>query len=319
MHKIGKLKLSGELFLAPMADYTNVAFRTLAREYGAALVYTELISAKGIVMKSKKTESMLAVSKGEKPVFLQLFGSNPKDFANAIELVEKKYPQNFAGFDLNAGCSVPKALKGKYGCTLMDNSLIVGQIISSMKSSTKKPVTLKMRLGLNKETFVEVANSAIANGVDAITLHARFGSQGYSGEADWKKIKLLKELTKDARIPIIGNGDIKTPSDVLRMKKETKCDFEMIGRAVMGNAFFFKQANALLAGKETILKNFAESKKEGERFLQLAEEFNLGPNDLRPYFLSLSKGLIGASSLRNSFGMSKTNEEIKKIFEKYFQ
>ncbi len=319
MNKIGKLKLSGELFLAPMADYTNVAFRTLCREYGAALVYTELISAKGILMKSKKTESMLAVSEGEKPVFLQLFGSNPADFDKAIELVEKKFPANFAGFDLNAGCSVPKAMKGKYGCVLMNNPLIVGQIISSMKSSTKKPVTLKMRLGLDKETFIDVANAAIDNGVDAITLHARFGTQGYSGTADWEKIKLLKEETKKHKIPIIGNGDIKNPLDVLKIKKETKCDFEMIGRAVMGNAFFFKQANALLSKKGDLTKNFDESKKEGERFLQLAEEFNLGPNDLRPYFLGLSKGLIGASALRNSFGMSKTNEEIKNIFKKYFE
>ena len=319
MLKIGKLKLSGELFLAPMADYTNVAFRTLCKEYGAALVYTELISAKALTMKSKKTENMLAVSKGEKPVFLQLFGSNPVDFTKAIVLVEKKFPENFAGFDLNAGCSVPKALKGKYGCTLMDDPSIVGQIISSMKSSTKKPVTLKMRLGLNKETFLQVANEAIDNGVDAITLHARFGTQGYGGTADWEKIKLLKSETKSSHIPIIGNGDIKTPFDVLKMKKETNCDFEMIGRAVMGNAFFFKQANALLSGKESPLKNVSETKKEGERFLELAKEHKLGPNDLRPYFLGLSKGLIGASLLRNSFGMSKTNEEIKKIFENYFE
>jgi len=319
MHKIGKLKLSGELFLAPMADYTNVAFRTLAREYGAALVYTELTSAKGILMKSKRTHSMLAVSDSEKPVFLQLFGYRPTDFADAIKLVEKNYSENFAGFDLNAGCSVPKAMKGKYGCTLMNDSQNVGQIISSMKSQTNKPVTIKMRLGLNEDTFLDVAHAAIDNKVDAITLHARFGSQGYSGEADWKKIKLLKEETKKHKIPIIGNGDIKSPSDVLLIKKETNCDFEMIGRAVMGNAYFFKQANALLAGKEPLLKNFSESKKEGERFLELAKEFNLGPNDLRPYFLGLSKGLIGASSLRNSFGLSKTNEDIQNIFEKYFE
>lgn len=319
MNKIGKLKLSGELFLAPMADYTNVAFRTLAREYGAALVYTELISAKALLMKNKRTEGMLAVSEGEKPVFLQLFGSNPIDFKKAVELVEKKFPDNFAGYDLNAGCSVPKALKGKYGCTLMNDALNVGQIISSMKSSTKKPVTLKMRLGLEKETFLSVATSAIDNKVDAITLHARFGSQGYGEMADWEKIKLLKSETKKHKVPIIGNGGIKTPSDVMMMKEKTKCDFEMIGRAAMGNAFFFKQANALLAGKDAPQRSVSEAKKEGERFFELASEFNLGPNDLRPYFLGLSKGLIGASVLRNSFGASKTKEEMKKIFENYFE
>jgi tRNA-dihydrouridine synthase B len=319
MNKIGKLKLRGELFLAPMADYTNVAFRTLSCEYGAALVYTELISAKALLMKSKRTESMLAVSETEKPVFLQLFGSKPTDFAEAVKLVEKKYPNNFAGFDLNSGCSVPKALKGKYGCTLMNDASNVGQIISLMKSSTDKPVTIKMRLGLNEETFLKVAESAIENKVDAITLHPRFGSQGYSGNADWEKIKLLKNETKKAKVPIIGNGDIKSPSDVILMKEKTGCDFEMIGRASMGNAFFFKQANALLKKEEAILKNFDESKKEGERFFELADKFNLNPNEIRPYFLGLSKGLIGASVLRNSFGMSKTKEDMKKIFYKYFE
>ncbi|MEI7961571.1 MAG: tRNA-dihydrouridine synthase family protein, partial [archaeon] len=119
MQKIGNLKLEGSLILAPMADYTNVAFRTLAKEYGASLCYTELISAKALTMKSKRTEAMLAVSEKEKPVFLQLFGDKPSDFSKSLELVERKYPDNFAGYDLNCGCAVPKALRGKYGCALM--------------------------------------------------------------------------------------------------------------------------------------------------------------------------------------------------------
>lgn len=315
MHKIGSLKLSGELFLAPMADYTNVAFRTLAKEYGAALVYTELTSSKGLLMKSKRTEEMLSVSEKEKPVFLQLFGSNPNDFEKAITIVEKKYPENFAGYDLNAGCSVPKAQKGKYGCLLMEDPQNVGHILASMKKSTSKPITLKMRLGLNTETFLEVAKEAEKANVDAITLHARFGKEGYSGKANWEKILQLKE---NISVPLIGNGDIKTPQDVLKIKKQTDCDFEMIGRAATGNAFFFKQANDLIKKKKISEKTKEETYKEGKRFFELASEFSLKPNDVRPYFIALAKGFTGAGELRGKFGLSKTIEEMQLHFSAYF-
>jgi len=316
MHKIGSLKLSGELFLAPMADYTNIAFRTLAKDYGAALVYTELISAKALNMKNKRTEEMLRVSEKEKPVFLQLFGSTPEDFSKAILMVEKKYSENFAGYDLNCGCSVPKAQKAKYGCMLMDDPLNVGQILRAMKNATNKPVTIKMRLGLKKETFMEVAMEAVKAEVDAITLHPRFGEDGFSKNANWEKIFSLKEQYD---IPVIGNGDIKNPKDILLMKKMTSCDFEMIGRSAIGNAFFFKQANAVLQKKEVPQKKFEDFKEEGERFLEYIKEFSLGPNDARPYFIALSKGLVGASFLRNKFGMSKTINEMEEIFKEHFK
>lgn len=320
MGRIGKLNLEGELLLAPMADYTNVAFRTLAKEYGAALCYTELVSAKALTMKSKRTEYLLKVSEKEKPVFLQLFGANPQDFAKAIELIEKKFPDNFSGYDLNCGCSVPKALRAKYGCSLMNYPLIVGQIVSAIKNEVEKtapqkPVTIKIRLGLKEETFLEVAREAEKAGASAITLHPRFGSQAYTGNADWTKIHQLKN---EVKIPVIGNGDIKKPSDIIEIKKQTKCDFEMIGRAAIGNAFFFRAANALLSDGIEKTKKFEDYFEEGKRFLELAEEFELGVNDVRPYFLGLSKGLIGASALRAAFGMSKTIEEIKNHFNKHF-
>ncbi|OQA32178.1 MAG: tRNA-dihydrouridine synthase A [archaeon ADurb.Bin336] len=317
MSKIGDLKLKGEVFLAPMADYTNIAYRTLAKEYGVALVYTELISAKGLLMKNKRTEKMLQVSEKEKPIFLQLFGSNPLDFANAIKIVEKKYPNNFAGFDLNAGCSVPKAIKGKYGCALMKDALNVGQIISSMKSSTNKPISIKMRLGWSEENFLDVAREAVLSGVDAITLHPRLGVEGYRGKANWGKIKELKKEFK-SKVKIIGNGDLSQPRDIVLMKEKTNCDFEMVGRSAIGNAFFFKQANCALSGKKIPLRNFVEQKKEIEKFFELVEEFNLGPNDVRPYCIGFVRGLVGAPSLRNKIGMSKTISEMKKIIQEYF-
>jgi tRNA-dihydrouridine synthase B len=315
MHTIGALKLKGELFLAPMADYTNIAFRTLAVEYGASLVYTELISAKALCMKSNRTEKMLSVSEKEKPVFLQLFGSKPEEFAKAISIVEKKFPENFAGYDLNAGCSVPKAQKGKYGCTLMDEPQNVGHILSVMKKETKKPISIKMRLGLKKETYLEVAKEAFNAGVDAIALHPRLGIDGFRGKAEWEKIFFLKEQFD---IPIIGNGDIKVPEDILRIKKTTSCDFEMIGRSAIGNAFFFTQGKALIERKKIPLRTQKELFSEATRFLELIKEFNLGSNDARPYFIALSKGLPGAASMRNEFALSKTTEEMEKHLNKYF-
>jgi len=315
MQKIGKLKVQGGALLAPMADYTNVAFRTLCKEYGSALQYTELISAKAITYNSKRTIEMLEVGEKEKPTFLQLFGSDPKVIASAIEIIEKEFSNNFVGYDLNCGCSVPKALRGKYGCYLMDKPKLVGEIIASMKKSTKKPVTLKMRLGLEKETYLAIAKEAEQNGVDAIALHARLGKQGHGGKADWKAIKKLKE---SVRVPVIGNGDVFSVEDYKKMKKETKCDFVMVARGSIGNAFLFRQIKQFEEGKKVVEKNEKEILKEGKRLLELASEFSLGINSLKGYFIGLANGFNGAKKLRNEFATAKGIEEIEKSFLDFF-
>jgi tRNA-dihydrouridine synthase B len=314
--KIGNIKIIRGAFLAPMADYTNIAFRTLCKEYGSCLQYTELISCKSIIYKNKKTKKMLSISEKEKPVFLQLFGNEPKDFEKAIKIIEKKYP-DFAGYDLNAGCSVPKALKGKYGCYIMDYPELVGKIIRAMKKSTKKPVTIKMRLGLEKENYLEVAKVAEKAGADAICLHARLGKQGYAGKADLSAIKKLKRASK---IPIIGNGDVVSVEDYIKMKKETNCDFVMIGRGAIGNAFLFKQIKEF---EEKGLEEVSERKKkdffdEGKRYLELAKDFSLKVNDIRSYFIALANGFNGAKKLRNKFAMSKSINEIENNFDEFF-
>jgi tRNA-dihydrouridine synthase B len=305
--KIGNLKIMKGAFLAPMADYTNIAFRTLCKEYGAALVYTELISAKAINLRNKKTKKMLKTSQEEKPVFLQLFGNDPIEIGAAVEYVEKEFPDSFEGYDLNCGCAVPKALKGNYGCYLMDYPLLIGELVSAMKSKTKKPVTLKIRLGLKKETYLEVGKIAEKAGADAICLHSRLGTQHYSGKADWKAIKKLKKILK---IPIIGNGDIESKKDFKKMIKETNCDFVMVGRNAIGNAFIFKQ---IITGKE---RTFKERIKEAKHYIELAEKFDLGVNDIRGYFIGMPRGLKGASEIRNEFARAKTINEIKQILEK---
>ncbi len=303
--KIGSYKPNGKVFLAPMADYANVAFRKLCFEKGAALTYTELISAKAINLRSKKTLKMLDTFDGEQ-VFLQLFGNDPIEFEKAVEHVEKEFSKRFVGYDLNCGCAVPKALKGQYGCFLMDYPKLVGEIISAMKKSTSKPITVKIRIGLKKEAFLAVAREAEKAGVDAICLHARLGTQHYSGKADWDKIA---ELMKAVKVPIIGNGDIETKEDAERMFKETKCDFIMVGRGAIGNASIFKEIET---GKE---RTFEERIKEAERYIELAEEFGLKINDVRGYFIGMVKGIRGAAEIRNKFALTKEIPELKGVLE----
>jgi tRNA-dihydrouridine synthase B len=316
MQKIGNLKIEKGALLAPMADYTNIAFRTLAKEYGSALQYTELISAKAITYDSKRTIEMLAVSENEKPVFLQLFGNDPQIISSAIKIVEKKFPKNFVGYDLNCGCSVPKAMKGKYGCYLMDKPKLVEKIVLAMTKATKKPVTVKLRIGIEKDTFLEVAKAAEKAGASAIALHARYGKQGYSGDADWKKIK---ELKKAIKVVVIGNGDIIDVKSYKKMKKETGCDFVMIARGSIGNAFLFKQIKQFEKGKKIIKKDKKEILKEGKLFLKLANEFSLGVNSVRGYFIGLANGFNGAKKLRNEFATAKTVNEIKESFVTFFK
>ncbi len=319
MQKIGKLNIGKGAFLAPMADYTNIAFRTLCKEYGSSLQYTELISVKSIIFKNKKTLKMLEVSEKEKPVFLQLFGNDPKDFEKAIWVVEKNFPKRFVGYDLNCGCSVPKALKGKYGCYLMDYPELVGNIIVSMKkavSKSKKPITLKMRLGLEKETFLDVAREAEKNGADAICLHARLGKDGYGGKVNWGAIKKLK---KEIKVPLIGNGVVNSVKDYEKMKEETGCDFVMVGRGSIGNAFLFKQIKQFEEGKKVSERNKKEILKEGKKYLELAKEFSLEVNDVRGYFIGLANGFVGAKKLRNKFALSKTIKETEEKFVNFFK
>ncbi|MBT4596697.1 MAG: tRNA-dihydrouridine synthase family protein [Candidatus Diapherotrites archaeon] len=313
--KIGNLKIDKGAFLAPMADYTNIAFRTLAKEYGSALGYTELISCKSIIHKNSKTKKMLEVSAEEKPVFLQLFGNDPLDFASAIKIVEKDFKNNFVGYDLNCGCSVPKAIRGKYGCYIMDFPKLVGNIVRAMKKATTKPVTVKLRLGLAEETYLAVALEAQDAGADAICLHARLGKQGFGGKADLAAIKKLKENVK---VPVIGNGDVTSVESYKKMKKETNCDFVMVGRGAIGNAFIFKQIQKEEKKQKVPERTEKEFLNEGTRFIELAKEFSLGVNDCRGYFIGLANGFVGAKTLRGKFGMSKTIKELEKHFNDFF-
>ena len=234
--KIGDVRIRNRLVLAPMADVNRTSFRLLCRKRGAGLLFTEMINAEGVVRGSERTLMMTKVRKDERPIALQLFGSKPGTIAKAAAAVEGRA----SIIDINCGCPVQKVLKQGAGCALMKNPEKIGAIVKAAVDAVKVPVTVKMRLGMSAKSknFLEVAKEAEDAGASALTLHGRTCDQGYSGAAEWKAIAVLK---KSVGIPVIGNGDVRTPQDCRRMIDETGCDFVMIGRGAIGNPYVFEQ------------------------------------------------------------------------------
>ena len=244
---IGNVTLDNPFILAPMAGVTDMPYRRICSSMGAGLVCMEMISAKGILYDNKNTKKLLTVSDDEHPVSVQLFGSEPEVFEKVIPVVSDL---SVDIIDINMGCPVPKIVRNNEGSALLKDPVTAGHIIESVKKSTDKPVTVKIRKGfaLDDDNAVEMAHVAESSGADAIILHGRTREQYYSGEADWEAIRRVKAAVK---IPLIGNGDLRCASDVLRMKEQTGCDGFAIGRAAMGNPFIFEELNIeLIEGKD---------------------------------------------------------------------
>ncbi|MCL2719265.1 MAG: tRNA dihydrouridine synthase DusB [Lachnospiraceae bacterium] len=239
---IGNVTLPNNLILAPMAGVTDLPFRVLCCEQGAGLLCTEMVSAKAIFYNNKNTESLLEISPEEKPVSLQLFGSDPDIISQMAARIEER---PFDILDINMGCPVPKVVNNGEGSALMKNPRLVGEIIEKTVRVIKKPVTVKIRKGYTGETVnaVEIAHIAAESGASAVTVHGRTRSQFYTGKADWDIIAAVKNAV---RIPVIGNGDVTCGESAAAMFKHTGCDGVMIGRAVRGNPWIFRQIAAHL-------------------------------------------------------------------------
>lgn len=228
-----------------MAGITNSLFRRLCREQGADAVVSEMVSAEGLLRSGKQTLRLLAFDESERPCGIQVFGSDPDRMAAAAAWVEANVRPDF--IDLNSGCPVPKVVKRNGGAALLRDSLLFERIVKAMAKTIKIPLTVKLRSGWNTGEWVDVEFARIAegNGARAVFLHARSKAMRFSGAALWDRIALVKKAVK---IPVIGNGDICTPNDAVRMRQETGCDGLMIGRAALGNPWIFKQIKQAFAG-----------------------------------------------------------------------
>ena len=298
--KIGNLKIEIPIILAPMAGVTDYPFRILCKEMGAGIVYSEFVSADGIIRENSKTLSLIRFEEQERPIGIQIFGSNSEVMSQAARFVFESFKPDI--LDINYGCPVPKVTKKGGGSAALQDLCLMDDITTAVVESVPEiPVTVKMRAGWNNDSIVipEVGERLENIGVKAITLHPRTTKQRYTGDANWDYIKQLKE---SCSIPVIGNGDVRTTDDMLRMFKETGCDGVMIGRAAQGNPWFFKNAIAALKGDPQphppSLNDIAITcARHFDLLLQNRGE-KTGSNLMRKHFSNYIKGFPGASNFR---------------------
>lgn len=248
MLRIGRVALDSPLVLAPMAGITDRHFRKVIREIGGVgLVSMEFISSDALTRGNERTLNLMAFAEEERPLAIQIYGSSAERMARAAEIVEESGADVC---DINMGCPANKVLKGCSGAALMGDLGLAELIIQECRRRLTIPLTVKFRAGLDskRENFLDLGRICEANGVDAVTLHARTAKQMFSGEAEWERIRALKEALS---IPVIGNGDVDRPEDALRLMRETGCDGVMIGRASLKNPWIFLQTAALLQGRRS--------------------------------------------------------------------
>lgn len=318
MWKIGNVEISNRIVFAPMAGISNESFRCIIKEMGAGLIYSEMISNMGIIYNSKNTLDMLKINPEERPISIQIFGSDVDSFVKAAKYVEENIHPDI--IDINMGCPVPKvALKSQAGSGLLKNPQKIYEIVSEIVKNINTPVTVKIRAGWNNDSIncVEVAKLIEKAGASAIAIHPRTREQGYSGNANWDYIKAVKEAVS---IPVIGNGDVKTIYDAERMIRETGCDAVMIGRATMGNPWIIKQCVEYLENG-----NIIEEPTYEERIEMLIKHYNMIKKnegdrkallDIKTHALAYLKYIPKTKELKTEIAVSKTEEEFYNVIEK---
>ena len=313
--KIGTVELENNVIMGPMAGVTDLPFRLLCREQGAGLVCMEMVSAKAVFYGNRNTKELLQVNPGERPVSLQLFGSDPEILSDiAARLEEGPYDL----FDLNMGCPVPKVVKNGEGSALMKDPKLVERILSSMVRALKKPVTVKIRKGFNDESVnaVEIARIAEGCGAAAVAVHGRTREQYYSGKADWEIIRQVKEAVS---IPVIGNGDVDSPEAAKRMLAETGCDGVMVARGAKGNPWIFKRITEYLETGRIPPKPSREEVKammlrHGEMMVEFKGEA-AAMREMRKHVAWYTAGWPHSAALRNDINAVETMEALRELIE----
>lgn len=313
--QIGSLKLENNVFLAPMAGITDRPFRTLCHEMGSGLVYSEMVSAKGIYYNNENTKQLLDIGEEEMPAALQLFGSEPE----IMGAMGKKIEGINAGIiDINMGCPVPKVVKNGEGSALMKTPELAGKIIKALVEMQKKPVTIKIRKGFDDTCInaVEMAQIAEENGASAVAVHGRTREQYYSGKADWD---IIKKVKKAVSIPVIGNGDIFKPQDAADMLEYTGCDAVMIARGAQGNPWIFKRTiayleNGILLDEPTPQEKVSMALRHARMLIDYKGEF-VGVRQMCAHMAWYIKGVQGASVIRDKINHCESYEEMAELLE----
>ena len=317
--KIGPVGIENPFVLAPMAGITDLPFRMLCKEQGAGLLYTEMVSAKAISYRNRNTLPLMVISPKEHPVALQIFGSEPELMAEVARSIED---QPFDILDINMGCPVPKVVNNGEGSALLKDPELIRKIVSAVSRAVKKPVTVKMRIGFEGADVdpVETAKIMEDAGAAAIAVHGRTRQQYYSGKADWDTIRKIKEAVS---VPVIGNGDVDSPKKAEAMLKETGCDGVMIGRAVRGNPWIFREMNYYFETGELLPRPSVEELKEmilrhARRQIEKKGEYT-GIREMRKHVAWYTAGMRHSAGIRRESNLISGYEELKALLDRLSQ
>jgi nifR3 family TIM-barrel protein len=314
--QIGHLKLANNVILAPMAGITDLPYRRIMKGFGAGLVFTEMVSANGLIRAGRRTRELLRSVDEERPLGIQLFGEDPAILARAAELVH----DDGELLDLNLGCPVNKVVRSGAGSALLRDPAKVGRIVAAVRRATDLPLSVKIRSGWDHGSinFLEIGRIAVDEGAEAVALHPRPRSQGFSGHADWEQIGRLKSALP---VPVIGSGDIFTAADALAMFEETGCDAVMIGRGGYGNPWLIREILTLQQGGVAIPPTPGERLDVALRHLDLfLETFGeaRAARDMRKHLCWYCRGLAGAATFRSAVNHAHSAADLRRLAEEYF-